>query len=38
MQYIRKLFSIECRECHAVRVWFWQVRCAFCDKDEGSVK
>ena len=38
MKTLRKLFSIPCRECGEVRVWFWQRRCSFCDPNEGEVK
>lgn len=35
---LRRIFTTECHECGEVRVWFWQRRCDFCDKDEGRVK
>lgn len=38
MKFIRKLLSRQCAECRDVRVWFWQGRCAFCDKGEGVLK
>lgn len=33
-----RLLSIKCRECKAVRVLFWRMRCDFCDKGEWRVK
>jgi len=38
LKVVRRLFTVECRECGEAKVWAWKRRCSFCGKGEGVVR
>lgn len=38
MTLLRKLLATNCCECGEIKVWFWNLRCEFCDVGEGKMK
>lgn len=38
LRLVRRVFTVECRECHEVKVWAWKRRCDFCGAGEGEVQ